>query len=481
MRVVCLDDDARDAELIHRELARTHAIAEWRAVSTPDQFMTALEPPYPDLILSDFRLRGFDGLDALALAKVTCPDVPFIIVSGVLGEETAADTIKLGATDYVLKDRLARLAPSVTRALAECSARAAQRRAELSLATHDRLLNAIIHAIPDPIYAIDRSGTLTIANEAFAAIMGQATEALLGTPVAGLASAAMASALARENDAVMESKVPLLAREARSPFRTADSRRYLTSKLPLIDAENGLVRGLVAISRDVTEYRVLEGRLLDAIESEQRRIGSDIHDGLGQELAGLGLMIHGLQRRLAKANSEAAEDAAEIGRVLSAATASARALARGLVPGNVKFGGLGVALEDIAERCRRVHGLTCEFSNTCNIDHAITAPAAEHLYRIAQEATTNVARHAGATRVALSLATRGTDLVLRIVDDGRGFDSTRSHANGGVGLKTMEYRAHVLGGELRVTSGAGGTQLECVVPIATLTATAASPAEAQRP
>src|SRR6266513_2549365 len=119
LRILMLEDDAMDTELIQRELRRGgfHFIS--KVVSTEKAFREELHHFSPTLILSDFSLPSFDGLSALAIAKKERPHTPFIFVSGTIGEEVAIETLKNGATDYVLKHRLSRLIPSVQRALRE--------------------------------------------------------------------------------------------------------------------------------------------------------------------------------------------------------------------------------------------------------------------------------------------------------------------------------------------------------------------------
>jgi len=133
LRILSLEDDPRDAELLYESLEADGISCEFTRVDTQPAFQAFLETNDVDLILADYALPSFDGLSALKLAKSVRPDVPFILVSGAQGEEIAIDAFKRGATDYVLRSRLSRLAPSVRRALREACERDERKRAEEEL------------------------------------------------------------------------------------------------------------------------------------------------------------------------------------------------------------------------------------------------------------------------------------------------------------------------------------------------------------
>jgi serine phosphatase RsbU (regulator of sigma subunit) len=135
LRILALEDSDLDAELITRELKRGGIEFVSRRVQTGTDFEREIAEFQPEMILSDYLLPTFDGAQALALAKERCPDVPVIIISGAVGEETAVELLKNGATDFVLKDRLGRLVPAVLRALREVAQRNARRQAEADLRT----------------------------------------------------------------------------------------------------------------------------------------------------------------------------------------------------------------------------------------------------------------------------------------------------------------------------------------------------------
>jgi signal transduction histidine kinase len=138
-----LEDSATDAGLIRHALNAGGVAFTARQVDTRAAFIHALESSPPDLILSDFALPAFDGYSALIIAQAKCPDVPFIFVTGTLGEEVAIETLKKGATDYVLKQRLTRLVPSLERAMREARVLAERRQAEVQLRDSREQLRAL--------------------------------------------------------------------------------------------------------------------------------------------------------------------------------------------------------------------------------------------------------------------------------------------------------------------------------------------------
>ena len=149
MRILLLEDSWADAELIGTTLKKSINGCELVRVETRTDFIKALKTETLDLILADYALPSFDGFSALELARAICPEVPFIIISGILGEERAIETLKSGATDYVLKQRLERLVPAVERALREAEERKLLRQAETELRKSEELFRTSVETILD--------------------------------------------------------------------------------------------------------------------------------------------------------------------------------------------------------------------------------------------------------------------------------------------------------------------------------------------
>ncbi len=214
----------------------------------------------------------------------------------------------------------------------------------------------------------------------------------------------------------------------------------------------------------VEHTQKLEHEIIGISEREQRRIGQDLHDGLCQFLAGIGCAAASLKGDLAKMNLHAeARVAEELATLLQDAVVQTRNLARGLVPVKMDEVGLASALEELTESITRLTGTQCSFASSGNTT-ALDDSASMHLYRIAQEATSNAMKHGKARRIAVSLGGGAWGVTLRIEDDGVGISKT-ANTSGGMGLDIMQYRARVSGGDLQIQAQPnGGTVVCCNVP-----------------
>jgi PAS domain S-box-containing protein len=181
LRILHLEDSGHDAELISHALAEDGVPCRTQRVASRPAFQHALEHGTFDLILADYTMPGFSGMDALCLVRERDPNVPFIFVTGSLGEEKAIETIRLGATDYVLKDRLPRLANAVTRAVREAHERAERRRVQDALERNEAYLRLIIDNTLVLIAVLDGDGVVRFNNPSFERLLGCPPGGLLGT------------------------------------------------------------------------------------------------------------------------------------------------------------------------------------------------------------------------------------------------------------------------------------------------------------
>ena len=207
----------------------------------------------------------------------------------------------------------------------------------------------------------------------------------------------------------------------------------------------------------------LEHEIIGVSERERERIGRDLHDGVCQYLAAIGLTADLLRQNLAREFPARTDDAGEIATLLQDAVDRAREVARGLSPVDRDEGGLESALEELAGSTARLTGVNCDF--LCTEPMSVPDPIrAVHLFRIAQEAVSNALRHGHARSIIIALEASGGELALRVSDDGAGFVPGGTPAAGGMGLNIMRYRARTLGGVLEIYPNTpSGTVVSCVV------------------
>jgi hypothetical protein len=284
LRILHVEDNPDDVELVRATLAAGGVSCETVIVSGREEFTRALESGRFDLILSDFSLPQFDGLAALEIARRIAPAVPFILVSGTLGEESAVESLRGGATDYVLKQRLARLAAAVQRAMEEAGERRARREAEEALRRERHFLGALVENLQVGIVACDARGFIRLSN--------RAARELAGVPdgPVGYESWAGGLGLTRPDGrtAVELEGNPMVRAFRSAPVRNEEYllrgpgdrlRRVSFSGQPIVDEREGKIGAVLAL-HDITERRELEDQLRQAqkLEAVGRLAGGIAHD-----------------------------------------------------------------------------------------------------------------------------------------------------------------------------------------------------------
>jgi signal transduction histidine kinase len=229
-------------------------------------------------------------------------------------------------------------------------------------------------------------------------------------------------------------------------------------------SEDGTPQYIIATGIDITEREQLERALLEISGREQRRIGQDLHDGLGQHLTGIAFMAKAHEAKLAEKQITDASDAAKIVRLVNEAINKTRELARGLLPVVSDSQGLMSALQLWAGEVEDLFGISCRFDCATAVlihDDAM----ATHLYHVAQEAVNNAIKHGHAHCIVISLSAENGWGTLLISDDGTGIAEDRA-PNPGMGLHIMSYRAGMIGGTLEIrTNRPSGTCVTCMFPM----------------
>ena len=181
LRILNLEDDKNDAELNEAMLAARWPQCQLVRVDNRANYIAALEQGSIDVILSDYTMPGFDGRTALALAREKRPEVPFLFVSGTIGEDSAIEALKNGATDYVLKHRLMRLIPAVDRALRDAKERAERERAEEAMRQSEYKYRELFESLGDAAFLADEhSGKIIDTNRCAEILLGCPRAEILG-------------------------------------------------------------------------------------------------------------------------------------------------------------------------------------------------------------------------------------------------------------------------------------------------------------
>ena len=227
--------------------------------------------------------------------------------------------------------------------------------------------------------------------------------------------------------------------------------------------QNGDAR-LVGVVHDITEQRELERELLKAGERERKRVGRDLHDGLGQLLTGIGFLSKTLAQSLHVREDEAASEASEITQLVEDAIDHTRSLSKLLLPVELEANGLEAALQRLRSHVANVYGIACKLKTDTYLP--IQDPEiALHMYRVAQEAVHNAVRHGKPSRVEITLSTKSGRTRLSVADNGIGLPANVEQRGSGLGLRTMHYRAQTIGASLSITARkGGGTHVVCELP-----------------
>jgi PAS domain S-box-containing protein len=272
LRIVHLEDDLNDAMLVDAALRQDGLECDVVHVSTREAFVAELQKGNVDLVISDYALPSFDGLSALTVVRQLTPDAPFILVSGTLGEEAAIESLRSGATDYVLKHRLTRLAPAVQRAVEEAMERRTRRAAEQALDRERTFLRAVLDSLEAGVVACDQDGALTFFNRATRELHGLPQETLPPEQWADhyrLFQADGKTPLTTEEIPIHRALRGEQLRNAEMVIlqRNGAARIVAVSGQPIVD-DQGARLGAVITMQDVTEHKKLERQFHQAQKME---------------------------------------------------------------------------------------------------------------------------------------------------------------------------------------------------------------------
>jgi two-component system cell cycle sensor histidine kinase/response regulator CckA len=285
--ILYLEDDPRDAELVRDKLQQANIACELRVASDRAEYEAALAQTRFDLILSDYRLPNYDGMAALALAQTQQPDVPFILISGTLGEEAAVDCMLRGATDYLLKQRLDRVVPAVLRALAEAEERRKRQEAEESRRASEVQYRRLFETAQDGILILDaETGMVVDVNPFLVKLLGFPREAFLGKKVWELG---FFKDIVANQDHFAELQEKEYIRYEDKPLETSDGRRVeveFVSNVYLVNHHKVIQCNI----RDISKRKAIEEQLR---QSQKMAAVGQLAGGVAHEFNNMLAVIRG--------------------------------------------------------------------------------------------------------------------------------------------------------------------------------------------
>jgi PAS domain S-box-containing protein len=414
--------------------------------------------------------------------KGYCTDVPYrvtkkngevidILLSAIADRDEKGDIVRTLAVSIDVTERN-RALEALRKAKEELANYSRDLERQVSIRTRE--ITNILKYTPDVVYVKDREGRYILVNSRFEELFGVSNEEVRGKTDYQIVSKEVADEFRRNDLQVLQQGKSMQVEE--QVQHNNEIHTYLSVKFPVYD-EAGDVNGVCGISTDITavkkaqdQLRRLSGRIMASQEKERAAIARELHDELGQVLTALRMDAVWMQERLKDSDPKIVERALTMCDLIDKTIKDIRSIAIRLRPGVLDDLGLVDALEWLTSDFENRSGITCVFEHA-NVPelHETVATAA---YRICQEAITNVARYAEASRVSVVLKAEKNILSLSVRDDGKGLDTSDLAGFEGVGIAGMRERAMLAGGNLEVMSDRGkGCHVLFKVPISQETKT----------
>ena len=346
------------------------------------------------------------------------------------------------------------------------------------LAYKQKTLNTILDTVTVGIITIDTQGSIISVNKAVEKLFGYTASEVLGKNINIFMPEPYFSEHNNYIAKYLDTGKSSIFGKGREVLGKHKEGRIIPMDLSLnefvLDGEQFFVGVLV----DISEQKNLERELIDIVQEEQREIGQELHDGVGQEITGLTFYLEGLFKRLEQLKEKSSSNTEEIHIMLEMASRMneiiastgmlVKDLSRGLIPAAVNTGGLISALTNLAHKIDNIDGVDCSFTS-CDSFNTFDVHTSTNLYKIAQEAVQNSLAHAQPKNIAINLYMKDNHPVMEISDDGEGVDSKYLSTGGemteeGMGLRIMRHRASIIGARLTIySSPSEGTTIHCVM------------------
>ena len=473
LKILILEDDPIDADIVKWSLKGSFNSIFEVAVNK-EAYYKALDDFQPDLILADNSLPRFSAREALETLLERSMDIPFILVTGTVSEEFAASIIRMGADDYILKDRLARLPAAINTALHK-------KRSEAAIKQAEEIRRLIMNASMDAIICIEPDSSIKMWNLRAEAIFGWTEHEVIGKPLIEIIIPSRFREDYNKNfnlylqtgqGPVLNSLVEIAAvhrsgKEFPIEFAIVPVKKTSEDFFCAFIRDITLrKKGEEKLKRSYEEIRRLASHLQNVREEERLIISREIHDELGQQLTVMKMDISMLKKKLAATPNEAAQEKLrELDQMMDETIKTVRKIAADLRPGLLDDLGLNAAIEWHLNEIEKRTGIAVQYKGLSE-EFSLPVASKTALFRIVQESLTNVVRYAKAKTVHISLDRKDGQLFLKIKDDGIGFDPEKISAKKTFGFVGMRERTAMMGGSFEVDSMPGkGTAITVQVPL----------------
>ncbi len=478
LKILFIEDDLSDLNLICHYIARSDIQFERQIVTTEYGFIEALTERQPDIILSDFSLPQFNGLQALKIRNEINHYVPFILITGAVDDEIAVECMKLGADDYLLKKNLTRVGHAIISAIEKKRAVREKEIAEKNLIESEKRNALINNSTLDFILSYDLTGRITYANRAFCEALGMSYEQVTGRRNQDLGLRPEDS---RQFDSAIHDvilKGESLRRRIKFSSDNSGLRHYDAYIHPIFNFSCLLI-GISAILRDITdiinyeemlrnsrdELRELSRKMESIREMERKEIAINLHDDLGQKLTILKMGLNMLKTGEKTGDAGFIEKVNDLMHMVDDTVKIVHRISSDLRPSLLYDFGLQEALKYHLEEFSGNTAIKYELSiipDDLKMDEELSVVA----FRIIQESLTNTARHSKAEKVKVVLRLMEEDIFLEISDDGIGIRESDLINPNAFGLTGIRERARIMGGKAEITGIPGsGTTVKVTIPL----------------
>lgn len=275
LRVLIIDDSEDDAVLIIRELKKCGYHPVYERIDTAFSMKETFQKNQWDIILCDYKMPQFSAPAAIALLKEISIDIPIIIISGTIGEETAVECMRLGAHDYLMKANLSRLCPAVSRELKETEIRNNKKKAEDALRQSEEKYRTILDNMDDGYYEVDLTGNFTYFNNSMGLILGYNQDEMVGMNNRQFTDKENAKKLFEVFNRVYRTGIP--AKEFDwQVIRKDGTKKYIETSVALLKDDAGKIKGFRGIVHDITERKLAEVKLQQTLDSLKKAVGTTI-------------------------------------------------------------------------------------------------------------------------------------------------------------------------------------------------------------